>query len=310
MDTTTSSAHGGATVTFVEPVDQDYMCILCLEVADEPVTCGRASGCAALFCNRCLQRALSARRKCPTCEFGSAQKHTNLPIKNQLLKLQVHCLYSSPGSITASSSGSKRKADENAHCSWQGAYGQLETHLKRCEFVTEPCPFSGCGASLRRHDMQEHKASCAHRVEMCMYCLEENIRHSEMAYHIGMRCSEYKVSCGACGQTITRGERAQHDSDSCAEALVPCKFRDAGCQVKLKRKDAPAHLAASAAQHNELLVKKLAALQEENNTAKQQRSTEVSALNKEISQLKKSAQESAKESAKEVSALKLKVAAL
>ena len=67
MSHTIASALNKRVVTFVNTVDDDYECVICMQVADDPVRCSRL--CRAIFCNGCMKQALAKQKKktCPYC---------------------------------------------------------------------------------------------------------------------------------------------------------------------------------------------------------------------------------------------------
>ncbi|CAD7938986.1 unnamed protein product [Amoebophrya sp. A120] len=75
--------------------------------------------------------------------------------------------------------------DDEYHCTWTGEYGDLLAHhLRVCPFHFVKCP-EGCGAQIRRKDVEKHLKSC----ESCL------------------------VSCEICGMQLKKDELAAHNED-------------------------------------------------------------------------------------------------
>ena len=57
MSQTIASALGNRIVTFVS-IDDDFNCVICMQVADEPVRCSGL--CGGIFCNACMRQAFDS----------------------------------------------------------------------------------------------------------------------------------------------------------------------------------------------------------------------------------------------------------
>jgi hypothetical protein len=244
-----------------------FSCGICLSVADEPVICSRAEGCAALYCSGCLERALLTKKQCPSCSFaikGKPQK--SLHLKNGIQKLEVLCLHRDKAKPAAAgggggAGGKKRKAAalDPAVCEWRGKYSELATHLgKDCPGVEVGCANAGCSAKVPRCRLEEHGAECDFREELCEHCGEQ-IAHSAMANHVSTNCHSVTVPF-SCGHSGPRSAVVDHEA-SCPEVVCPCEHADLGCTSMVKRKDLPEHMDSAAKAHNSLLLRKVLGLQ-------------------------------------------------
>ena len=262
-DSTVSSALGGATVYFASAVDRDmFGCSICLSVADEPVTCGRAEGCAAQFCGGCLDGTLQIKKQCPSCSHPIAgMPIKSLQLKNGIQKLEVLCLHrdkDKPAAAAGADGGDeskKRKAAalDPAVCEWRGKYSELATHLgKDCPGVEVGCANAGCSAKVPRCRLEEHGAECGFRGESCEHC-GVLVARSAMANHVSTDCQRAPVLCD-CGSSVPRAGLADHEA-SCPEVFCPCEYAALGCTSMVKRKDLPQHMDSAAKAHNSLLLK-------------------------------------------------------
>jgi len=214
-------------VRFVDVIDSQYECTVCMCVADDHVGCGRPEGCSGTYCNSCLRQEFENKKGCPSCRFQATGPIKQLQIKRQIEKFPVYCINNSTNSSVdtkennSTTANKKRKADElNACCSWQGHYYNLESHLKDCLFVTVACPFEGCGDSFQRCDLDAHKATCAFRTEICVNCSKE-ILSSGMDSHVDV-CPKVMIECpNKCGvQEMERGDSLRHLNQDCSEGHV------------------------------------------------------------------------------------------
>ena len=112
---------------------------------------------------------------------------------------------------------------------------------------------------MNRKELQLHlKEKCYFRPYWCEYCgLQETytaitgetrfFRHCDNHYSV---CPQYPLPCSnGCHATgIKRKAMSDHHS-SCPLELLSCPFRDAGCCVKILRKDMEDHMTANQQQH-------------------------------------------------------------
>jgi len=263
MDTMTCRDYGNATILFCQPVDCSFSCVICHEVCDDPVSCGRQEGCAALFCNSCLTESLQVNKKCPSCSFKINGKGTkSLVIKNLISGLSVFCIHRDSEATKENKKDSKKKrnatAMDSSICGWQGKLSTLDAHLKDCPGVAVPCSNQGCNAKPTRGALEEHAASCPHRKTPCQHC-SGSFKQSEMRCHVTQDCKSVLVKC-SCGSNVLRGQREAH-LKTCPDVEITCPF---GCSATLKRSALPTHNKMAAEEHNNLLLAKVCALESVN----------------------------------------------
>jgi ubiquitin-protein ligase len=151
------------TELFTEEVDENYLCIICHSVFDDP----RSLKCGHTFCLACLNSALESARRCPTCRLTVPNKDGNIFL-NRVLKglienLTVRCKNSAcidpdhepdrqrrrlnPGETSASDS----------ERTWTGRLLDWPAHSKsECTLETVNCTVAGCDFRCARKDLCQH----------------------------------------------------------------------------------------------------------------------------------------------------------
>ena len=131
-------------------------------------------------------------------------------------------------------------------CEWEGTVGTLDEHVAVCKFTPVPCP-NECKENdkivyvIRKYlDIHINK-KCPNRDHECPYCGEKGTYANITKNHDNV-CEKKKIPCTntECTETIERGKMKCH-LDDCDYTIIPCKYKNIGCDVKLKRKDMPAH---------------------------------------------------------------------
>ena len=246
---------------FLESVSEDeHMCGICYEIADQPVTCGSHNGCAAQFCFSCLSRSNQDRKdtgrpaECPICKWRMYRKPPvkSLQLRNILDKKLVYCVHSTE----ADKLGLGPPADED-HCLWQGKLGDLQTHVKStCDCVVVRCGNAGCDISVIRAKMTAHKELCAHEPMPCEHCTQP-VARIEMQQHVDRDCPLVPVPNCQCGVQLKRGDVENHNRE-CELTLCSCSFAGYGCDVgQVRRRDLDLHLHEYQIQHTLLMAKRI-----------------------------------------------------
>ena len=131
-------------------------------------------------------------------------------------------------------------------CKWEGTVGTLDEHMAVCMFTPVPCP-NHCKEKYKitlcmRKDLDHHvNNECPNRDYKCKYCGEKGTYANITQIHDRV-CKKKNIPCTntECTKTIERGKMKRH-LDDCDYTTIPCKYKNIGCDVKLKRKDMPAH---------------------------------------------------------------------
>ena len=209
---------------FVKDPPNDYLCMICAKVLDEPNV---TDCCGQHFCQACLEQWFEAQGKklCPHCRSESFSYMRYLPLKRKINELQVYCSYQKQG------------------CEKITTLGELKSHMRECGFAKVLCS-QLCGETVLRKDLKSHcRDECQKRKIKCKFCGEED--HFEIIEGEHMRtCKEHPVSCPKkCGQDVglVRKNLAEH-ANICPNEQVRCLFHDAGCDEVVLRKDLTTHL--------------------------------------------------------------------
>ena len=210
-------------------------CPVCLLLLREPhqVTC-----CGYSFCQPCIDRVGKDKKPCPTCNKADFSVFPNKGLQRSIYEYQVLCGHRQLG------------------CQWVGELGELEKHLNEnpilgrqfvgCEFAEVEC--NDCGKSFQRqhfkaHQLEQHPFSCE-------YCHGYESYHHDVVKNHWPVCGSRPVPCpNECGVYPERQNLEHHVSKGCSLVEVNCDFNYAGCEVKLLRKDMPAHLAENVMLH-------------------------------------------------------------
>ena len=131
-------------------------------------------------------------------------------------------------------------------CEWEGTVGTLDEHVAVCKFIPVPCP-NLCKEKYKitlcmRKDLHHHvNNECPNRDHECPYCGEKGTYANITQIHDRV-CKKKKIPCTntECTKLIECGKMKQH-LNVCDYTTIPCKYKNIGCDVKLKRKDMPAH---------------------------------------------------------------------
>ena len=217
-------------------------CPICLLILREPfqVTC-----CGNSFCRTCIQRIGQENQSCPTCKKENFQSFQNKGLQRPLNGFQVFC------------------SNKESGCDWQGELGTLDKHLNlnhnlsvSCAFVNVQCAF--CNASYQRSKIECHQDSqCAQRPFTCSMCQEFESTYDDVITNHAPVCKWRPVECpNSCGaKNLQHQHLEEHVSTQCPLSYVDCEFSDAGCDVKVHRKDLPSHLGENMVTHVSLLAR-------------------------------------------------------
>ena len=131
-------------------------------------------------------------------------------------------------------------------CKWEVTVGTLDEHVALCKFTPVPCP-NQCKEMYKitlhmRKDLDHHvNNECPNRDYKCEYCGEKGT-HANITQNHDRVCEKKKIPCTntECTKTIERGKMKRH-LDVCDYTIIPCKYKNIGCDVKLTRKVMPAH---------------------------------------------------------------------
>ena len=216
---------------FVKELPDDYLCMICAKVLNEPHL---TDCCGQHFCQACLEQWFKkqAKKICPHCRSESFNHMRYLPLKRKIDDLEVYCPNRAEG------------------CKMITKVGELNSHKKECGFARVVCT-QGCGKSILCKDLTQHcNNECSKRKIKCKYCSTVDHYETINGKHATV-CKEYPVNCPrGCflPGLIKRKDLAKH-AEICPLERVLCPFSEAGCDTRVLRKHLSAHMESSTQQH-------------------------------------------------------------
>ena len=230
----------------VKPVDYlQSHCPICLLILREPfqVTC-----CGKSFCRACIQRIRAGNKPCPTCNQDNFDSFQNKGLQQPLYGFQVFC------------------SNKESGCDWQGELGKLDQHLNLnpdkdklsvgCAYMNVKCLF--CEELYQRSKIEHHQGSqCTERPFTCSMCEEYKSTYDDVITNHTPVCKCRPVECpNSCGaNNLQHQHLEEHVSTQCPLSYVDCEFSDAGCDVKVYRKDLSSHMEENIITHVSLLAR-------------------------------------------------------
>jgi TNF receptor-associated factor 4 len=205
--------------------------MICAKVLNEPHL---TDCCGQHFCQACLEQWFKkqAKKICPHCRSESFTHISYIPLKRKIDVLEVYC------------------PNQEEGCEEITKLGVLDAHKNVCGFAKVICT-QGCGKKILRKDLTQHcNNECSKRMIKCKYC--GLVDHYEVisGKHTTV-CEEYPVTCPrGCilPSAIKRKDLAKH-TESCPLEMVQCPFVEAGCGIRVLRKDLSAHMESNTQQH-------------------------------------------------------------
>lgn len=246
MSQTIASALDNRVVTFVN-IGNVFNCAICMQVADDATRC--SCFCAGIFCNKCINQALTRKKKCPSCNKDKITASIDVLVRNQIMEHAVFCTNKAVDpDVNDANTDRKRKASSNEKCTWTSKYDDLRAHLNVCEYEVVDCSNDGCADKVERREMDTHQQVCVHRMTHCDHC-NANVKATAMNNHL-QQCPSLHVTC-ECKLKCTRQSIAGHREKDCPLTEIQCEV--IGCNVKVMRKNYEKHEKQAAQQHVRLL---------------------------------------------------------
>jgi hypothetical protein len=224
------------------------------------------------FCRTCLATWLRTKSTCPVDRGPVASikdAAPNLALRGALACLRLRCC--PHDSAPPASKKRQREAEllreavaftgsrgllvaPPPRCTWSGALGDLNAHLRACALERLKCRWQGCTFGPRpRYEMQAHEAACSERTVHCEHC-KADFWPADWEAHVE-ECEEWPAPCtgGGCGALVPRADLPDHERYDCPATIVDCPVD--GCSKRLPRRQLPAHLASTAKAHVALLAR-------------------------------------------------------
>ena len=136
-----------------------------------------------------------------------------------------------------------------------GELKSLQAHLESdsgCRYIEVQCS-NKCGAMMMRKELEAHlEQQCPLRKIKCQYCYYEDTYQAITTQHCN-ECSHCLLPCpNNCGTTdILRADLDNHRS-RCELEPVECPYYEAGCCVRVVRREFDAHMSRN--QQNHIIV--------------------------------------------------------
>lgn len=152
---------------------EQFVCSICTCIFDDPVQ----TKCDHIFCRACVTPCLLCPLDRAPLDRADLKPlvDCNKPLLRMMHNIKVRCPHRDPDEATAAATGespAKRARTDLPCCTWEGAYTDLlAKHLLECVCHPVPCPL-GCGETMKRRDVDEHKAVCVKSFEECPICCE------------------------------------------------------------------------------------------------------------------------------------------
>ena len=142
--------------SFVDDVDEEYICALCLNVVVTPMICADSH----MFCKGCIETALRAKGECPMDRRALCTadlRHVRV-VENVVNKMRIRCPRAA-GVQEGGVSGGQRG------CDWVGQVGERAKHLDgACQLRPRTCPYESCGCaagSMTAWELAVHEEKAA-----------------------------------------------------------------------------------------------------------------------------------------------------
>lgn len=291
MAARTPPPYGGHDNDFVNQDLEKLTCTICTKVVRNPHL---TACCGQNFCSSCLTQWFTKTKKesCPHCraEGRDFQHIPDKKAKREVNDLQVRC------------------SNKKEGCSWVGKLVDLKKHLDSengCEFVEVECPYK-CGcfrpnstvgqivsdtcrpiprpriftiSTFQRKHLSKHiREECPKRPSTCEYCGLKG-QYDDIRRHIEYDCFEKPLKCpNKCDAKPIKRKYLGAHRNVCPLQIVSCPFNNAGCSVKIVRKDLDNHVTANTQQHLLQTFQRMEKLQQETDSKMKAMQAEVGFL--------------------------------
>eukprot|EP01038_Epipyxis_sp_PR26KG_P016043 gene16043-21778_t len=205
----------------VKPLDDSFLCPLCLELMTDPVQCRNGH----LFCRKCILLSLSIKESCPTCRLHLSvdSLSTALIIKNYIHKTLIKCCHhklSSPfiqsskiselsTNITDSVSTSKEAEIESEieYCGnidrvISSSNENVSSSENRSDLIINDQSF-GCEWIGTADQLSYHlKYECSYKLTTCKHINCPSVVHQKLLDKHLMECDYRPVECDYCNTSM------------------------------------------------------------------------------------------------------------
>ncbi|XP_062505029.1 TNF receptor-associated factor 6-like [Corticium candelabrum] len=183
---------GGYDVSFVDSLEKDYECPICLLAVRDPVQ----TPCGHSFCKTCFDQVAERQGRgreveCPLDKekLATSEVFNDMKVRRKVLSLKVKC--------------TNKSSDSAEVCEWIRELNYLQDHHNECRFEIVGCP-KDCGNIMQRCDVTNHTIfTCPRRLVTCGSCNME-VEMRDMEQHNSF-CPKFSINCMlGCGKKVER----------------------------------------------------------------------------------------------------------
>eukprot|EP00299_Pterocystis_sp_00344_P014925 c7431_g1_i1.p1 GENE.c7431_g1_i1~~c7431_g1_i1.p1 ORF type:complete len:417 (+),score=86.81 c7431_g1_i1:73-1323(+) len=245
---------GLTTDRFAQHVDEEFICPICQDVLEQPVS---LRSCEHNFCRDCILDHVRKSKKCPVCRALTREQDVqpiNRSLNNLMRKHKIHCQFRARG------------------CQIVETLETIGIHEGACDFLPSWCPNEGCphfateqdkadkdkSQPINRKELDAHLLTCVARSVTCefgcgaVFKANERDSHNELCDHVLVKCEN------GCDAFLTRKGMSHHILDECLSSVICCEVK--GCEFSAVRGDVATwevHERDAAVTHTRLINKQL-----------------------------------------------------
>ena len=218
-----------------EKPGDDLECLICRNLASEP----HQSGCCGhTMCYSCAVKWQRQKNSCPHCCESPLDLVKDPRTKRLITSLTLHCTHYKNG------------------CSWKGSINNVSDHLQtECPYEEIDCDNKECGEKVQRRNFEDHmKNDCRMRLIECLCgqntaaeedLLSKKFTYNELVSDHYKHCPSWPMRCPnhCCAEEkLMRSTLQDHIDNNCPEQVISCQLVEAGCTVRVKRKEMDEHI--------------------------------------------------------------------
>ena len=236
-------------IYFAEEKPRDELeCIICKSLADEPHQTGC---CGHTVCFKCADEWRKRSNSCPNCREAPLDLAKDPRSKRFINSHTVYCSHYESG------------------CEWKGSISELQSHLQsKCLYEEISCENEGCMMKVKRRNVDDHlKKTCSMRWQPCP-CCQAMFTYSKIITDHYKECPSWPKRCpNHCGteEKLMRSTLQDHVDNNCPEQVISCQFAEAGCTVRVKRKEMADHIQKAVGEHMTAMMSDYVKVKKEHN---------------------------------------------
>ncbi|GBG70608.1 hypothetical protein CBR_g6735 [Chara braunii] len=263
----------------LEPIFSEWICCLCADLLHDPVSIFPCQHevCAACFASHCYSSSSMSvtSGRCPVKGCTNWHISGSVPARDtatRIAALRVRCPNGLSFDVTEyryrriSARGSQPMPSYAAvpgqslfsPPGWGGGGGFPPAAVYG---MPGPAPEGGAGAppAVCREDitfatLEEHLQVCGFALQVCRnkaYGCTKVVMRQEVIAH-DQQCEWRLVACASCSTRVPLAEMEEHRRTFCLSSIIPCEYKDLGCDLSLPRIDMPAHVQACVFKYSEV----------------------------------------------------------